>query len=87
MTSLLSSEGALFFVEIGCLKAPCTGVVFELIREVIGVGGDVDDAHDVNFLAEQVPVAKGLEDRRAIAEAIDATRIAILVPPSGRDRV
>ena len=55
------------------LEAAVHGVVLHLVGEVVGVGGDVDHADDVDLLPEQPLIAQGLEDQAADSpEAIDA---------------
>ncbi len=48
-------------------------VVLHLVGEVVGVGGDINHRHDVDFLAQQALVAEGLENHPAdAAETVDA---------------
>ena len=47
-------------------------IVFELIGEIIRIRGDIDDGDDIDCLAKQALIAKGLEDQPAdAAETID----------------
>ncbi|MFN8095852.1 MAG: hypothetical protein U0599_27145 [Vicinamibacteria bacterium] len=78
-TSLPSAVGLLFFVASERLKRPWTEVVLHLVREVVRVRGDVDDADDVDLLAEETLVTEGLEDQAADpAKPLIATLVAIL---------
>ena len=54
------------------LEAAVHRVVLHLVGEVVGVGDDVDDADDVDLLAEQALIAEGLEDQATdSAETVD----------------
>ena len=62
--ALLRSEAA--------LEAAVDRVVLHLVREVVGVGGDVDHTDDVDLLAEQALIAESLEDQATdAAETVD----------------
>jgi hypothetical protein len=55
------------------LEAAVHRVVLHLVGEVVGVGGDVDDAHHVDLLAQQALVAERLEHEPSDApEAVDS---------------
>jgi hypothetical protein len=55
------------------LESPLDRVVLHLVREVVGVRGDVDHTDDVDLLAEEALIAQGLEDQAAdAAETIDS---------------
>ena len=67
-----STDGLLFAGGERVLEAAVDRVVLHLVREVVGVGDDVDDADDVDLLAEEALLTERLEDQATDpAEAVD----------------
>src|SRR5690606_21037 len=57
----------------GVLELAVDGIITDLVGEVVGVGGHVDDGDDVQFLAQQALVADRLKHHAAdTAKAVDS---------------
>ena len=76
----VDDEGVVFFL-VGfaflsgdlVLEMPVDRIVFELIGEIFGVRGDIDDGNDVDGLAEQALIANRLKNQPAdAAETINS---------------
>ena len=66
----------------GVLEAAVHRVVLHLVGEVVGVGRDVDDTHDVDLLAQQALVAQRLEDQATNpSKAVDPYADCHEIPP------
>src|SRR5690606_9097907 len=57
----------------GVLELAVDGIVTDLVGEIVGVGGDVDDGHDIELLAQQALIADRLKHHAADAtKAVDS---------------